>query len=88
MRLAAVAPTEVQITTTERGMVDVLDVRGGGAGVDVVLAVAGYASDSRSPAEDRIERHQHVHGTAAKSFVEKSLLLLAPKCGAGASTAA
>jgi hypothetical protein len=32
-------------------MVDVLDVRSGGAGVDVLLAVAGYESDSRSAAD-------------------------------------
>lgn len=50
-RLAAVAPPEVRITSTDRGMVDVLDSRGGGAGVDVALAVAPCEGDTRSPAE-------------------------------------
>lgn len=50
-RLAAVAPPEVRIATSERGMVDVLDIRGGAAGVDILLSVAGYESDSRSPAD-------------------------------------
>jgi hypothetical protein len=54
-RLAAVAPPEVRIATTERGMVEVLDVRGGGAGVDVLLAVFGYESDSRSAADRVVE---------------------------------
>jgi hypothetical protein len=43
------------IATTERGTVDVLDVRDGGAGVDILLAVAGYESDSRSPADRVVE---------------------------------
>lgn len=51
LRLAAVAPPEVRIATTERGMVHVLDDSGCGAGVDVLLAVAGYESDSRLPAD-------------------------------------
>jgi hypothetical protein len=50
-RLAAVAPPEVRIATTERGMVDVLDVRGGGAGVDLAFAVAASESDACSPAD-------------------------------------
>jgi hypothetical protein len=49
-RLAAVAPLEVRIATTERGMVDVFDVRGGGAGVDLAFVVAASESDACSPA--------------------------------------
>ena len=50
-RLAAVAPPEVRIATTERGMVDVLDVRGCGAGVDLAFVVAASESDACSPAD-------------------------------------
>ena len=44
-------PSEVRIATTERGMVDVLDVRGGGAGVDLAFVVAASGSDACSPAD-------------------------------------
>ena len=50
-RLAAVAPPEVRIATTERGMVNVLDVRGGGAGIDIAFAVATPESDTCSAAD-------------------------------------
>jgi hypothetical protein len=69
-RLAAVAPPEVQIATSERGMVDVLDVRGGGAGVDVLLAVLGYESDTRSPAERVLDAGWQLLETAQDAIAE------------------
>jgi hypothetical protein len=50
-RLAAVAPPEVRIITTERGMVDILDVRGGGAGIDIAFAITPGDGDACSPAD-------------------------------------
>jgi hypothetical protein len=50
-RLAAVAPPEVRIASSERGMVNILDASGGGAGVDVALAVTASESNASSPAE-------------------------------------
>ena len=70
LRLAAVAPPEVRIATTERGMVDVLDVNGGGAGVDVLLAVAGYESDSRSPADRVVDAGWRLLDTAQEKIAE------------------
>lgn len=70
LRLAAVAPPEVRIATTERGMVDVLDVRGGGAGVDVLLAVARYESDSRSPADRVVDAGWRLLETAQDEIAE------------------
>ena len=70
LRLAAVAPPEVRITTTERGMVDVLDDKDGGAGVDVLLAVAGYESDSRSPAERVVDAGWRLLETAQEAIAE------------------
>ena len=70
LRLAAVAPAEVRIATTERGIVDVLDVRGGGAGVDVLLAVAGYESDSRSPVDRVVDAGCRLLETAQDKIAE------------------
>jgi hypothetical protein len=70
LRLAAVVPPEVRIATTERGMVDVLDVRGGGAGVDVRLAVSGYESDSRSPTDRVVDAGRRLLETAQDKIAE------------------
>jgi hypothetical protein len=70
LRLAAVAPPEVRIATTARGMVDVLGVRGGGAGVDVLLAVSGYESDSRSPADRVVDAGWRLLETAQDAIAE------------------
>jgi hypothetical protein len=70
LRLAAVAPREVRIVTTERGMVDVLDVRGCGARVDIVLAVAGYESDSRSPADRVVDAARRLLEAAQDEIAE------------------
>jgi hypothetical protein len=48
-RLAAVAPAEVRIATSEPGMVDVLDLRGGGAGIDIAFAAS--MRDGSTPAD-------------------------------------
>jgi hypothetical protein len=69
-RLAAVAPPEVRIAVTERGMVDVLDVRGGGAGVDVALTVAPGESDTCSPAERVVRAGWWLLETAQDNIAE------------------
>jgi len=70
LRLAAVAPPEVRITTSERGMVEVLDIRGCGARVDVLLAVAGYEGSSRSPAERVLDAGWRLLETAQDEIAE------------------
>ncbi|MGO9959842.1 MAG: hypothetical protein ACLP50_28350 [Solirubrobacteraceae bacterium] len=69
-RLAAVAPPEVRIDTTERGMVDVLDVRGGDAGIDVALTVVAREGDSRSPADRVVDASQRLLEAAQEEIAE------------------
>ncbi len=69
-RLAAVAPPEVRIAITQRGMVDVLDVRDGGAGVDIALAVATYESDTRSAADRVVNAGWRLLETAQDEIAE------------------
>ncbi len=69
-RLAAVAPPEVRIATTERGMVNVLDVRGGGAGIDIAFAVSTPDSDARSPADRAIDASQRLLEAAQEEIAE------------------
>ena len=69
-RLAAVAPPEVRIATTERGMVEVLDVSGGGAGVDVALAVAASESEPGSPTDRVVGAAWRLLETAQEEIAE------------------
>jgi hypothetical protein len=69
-RFAAVAPPEVQIASTERGVVNVLDVRGGGGGVDVARAVGASESDTCSPADRVVVAGWRLLNAAQEEIVE------------------
>ena len=68
-RLAAVAPALVQITT-ERGLVDVQDVRGGGGALDIALVVATFKGDTRSPTERVVNAGQRLLETAQEEIAQ------------------
>jgi hypothetical protein len=69
-RLAAVAPPEVRIATSERGIVNILDTSGVGAGVDVSFAVAAFESNASSPADRVVDAAWRLLEAAQEEIAE------------------